>query len=640
MVYAYLYDHETKNTQGGLPVLHRTSSRFNLRFQHPFAGFKGRRFVVVGYIALYGQVSALYCDQSVVEQSPWLEVLNVVGVLTVPDNFNVDHDHPLFEVTRGDSYFLVETPYGRPNILGKPGKMWFLSQLLQASIPFNPPLSSNEFSHPANPAFEDNPYTHELSRCAVDEPMASTSGHSMPSTHLATDQPPPPAPLADTDDAYILDTLLGLAPHAPFSVQSSTMMHLLDDGSIDWPALDLHTGGLRELNPSEELGEVVTGEPAPINSLDLHPDLKWRDSEYLWGKLEAHDKTKILRLLGRKICCWYRVIKLTQALILGSLWVGMYGNPFKISDVDERMVITSSFLTALRIDGKTYIDLREQPLILKNGKKRTSVGWRIIRTHLLSLFDNTKSELRKVVKGVMSPITGFCAKGERKETIKQILSVLNSGDTQAVQEALAKLVVHQLFRELFWMALLIPVDRLADEKRSARIADLFPEELCASVGCVALDTVANLLTLIYHTMLLILREGPDKVSITSYKKHEVMHEIIISALAPMYANPDQYPKFTEAIMSLPFMMYEHVLDINPKNKSPRTNGKDKKGRVMEDVVKIISITEPNDVPRRGGLPNNQGFSCFTRNGHWNIKTVCVNIARCTARSCSPAGPDQ
>jgi hypothetical protein len=56
-------------------------------------------------------------------------------------------------------------------------------------------------------------------------------------------------------------------------------------------------------------------------------------------------------------------------------------------------------------------------------------------------------------------------------------------------------VVHQLFRELFWVALLIPVDGLAEGKHSGRIADLFPDELCASVGCVAQDTVSTLVTL-------------------------------------------------------------------------------------------------------------------------------------------------
>jgi hypothetical protein len=55
-------------------------------------------------------------------------------------------------------------------------------------------------------------------------------------------------------------------------------------------------------------------------------------------------------------------------------------------------------------------------------------------------------------------------------------------------------------------------------------------------------------------MLLILREGPNKESITSYKRHEAMNEVINSALSPMYANPKEFPKFTETVMSLPFIM--------------------------------------------------------------------------------------
>lgn len=61
-------------------------------------------------------------------------------------------------------------------------------------------------------------------------------------------------------------------------------------------------------------------------------------------------------------------------------------------------------------------------------------------------------------------------------------------------------------------------------------------------------------TQIYHTMLLMLREGPNKESIDSYAKHEAMNEIIIAALSPMYANPKEFPKFTETVMSLPFIV--------------------------------------------------------------------------------------
>ncbi|KAG2097260.1 uncharacterized protein F5147DRAFT_778063 [Suillus discolor] len=553
MIYAYLYDHESKKVfvliTRRFVIICQTPSWFNLCFQHPFAGFQGRWFVVVGYIAMHGQVSALYCDESVMEQRPWLDVLYVVGVLTIPDNFNVDHNHPLFEATPGDLDFLVKTPYGRPNILGKPGRMWFesvaltLAQLVQASIDFNPPLSLKEFPQPTNATFKSNPFMHELSHCPVNEPVASTSGHFMPSTHpTITDQLPLPAPSTVTDDAYLLDTLLGPVPHAPFAVQSTTMMHLLDYGDTNWPVLNLLPSDLGELGPLEQPGEVVTSEPTPINAnLSLHPDLKWRDSEYLWGQIESGDKQKILRVLGKKLCYWYRVIELTRALILGSLWLP-------------------------NCPPNRWEDIHRQPLmILSNGKE---VGWPIIRTHLLSLVTNTSSELRKVVKGVMSPITGFCAKHEIKITIKQFLSILNFGHNKAVQEALAKLVVHQLFRELLWAALFAPFDGLADGKRPARIVDLFPKELCASIGCLAQDTIGNLLTIIYHTMLLVLREGPNKESVSSYKRHEVMNEVIMSALAPMYANPDDFPKFTETIMSLPFITNEHILNINPKKKCP------------------------------------------------------------------------
>jgi hypothetical protein len=237
--------------------------------------------------------------------------------------------------------------------------LWQLWQLLQASVPFNLPLPPNELLHSANLVFED---ASNLLHRAANEPAASTSGYSH-STHLViAEQLPPAGSLTATDDTYLLDTILGLAPHIPFDIQSTTMMHLLDDDNMGWPAPKLFTGDLGEPGPSEKPSEVVSGEPAPIDAnLALHLDLQWRDSNYLWGKLETDEKKKVLRMLGKKLCCWYRVIELTKALILGSLWVRMHGNLFNISDVDERWVITCSFLTALRIDGKTYIDLMQQP---------------------------------------------------------------------------------------------------------------------------------------------------------------------------------------------------------------------------------------------------------------------------------------
>lgn len=239
------------------------------------------------------------------------------------------------------------------------GVLWQLWQLLQASVPFNPPLPPNELSHSANLVFED---TSNLSHRAANEPVASTSGYSH-STHLAVaEQLPPAGSLTATDDTYLLDTILGLAPHIPFDIQSTTMMHLLNDDNMGWPAPNPFTGDLGEPGPSEKPSEVVSGKPAPIDeNLALHPDLQWRDSNYLWGKLEPDERKKALRMLGKKPCCWHRVIELTKALILGSLLVGMHGNPFHISGVDQRQAITSSFLTALRIDGKTYTDLMQQP---------------------------------------------------------------------------------------------------------------------------------------------------------------------------------------------------------------------------------------------------------------------------------------
>ncbi|KAG1887691.1 NUC071 domain-containing protein [Suillus subluteus] len=116
-----------------------------------------------------------------------------------------------------------------------------------------------------------------------------------------------------------------------------------------------------------------------------------------------------------------------------------------------------------------------------------------------------------------------------------------------------------------------------------------------TAGCVAQDTVGNLATLVYHAMVLLIREGEIKESIAAYKKHKLMNEVITSALAPMYANPDKFPDFTESVMSLPFITYAHVLDMNPKKKTPRARtGKDKQVETMNDIIKTIIITGPSD----------------------------------------------
>jgi hypothetical protein len=74
------------------------------------------------------------------------------------------------------------------------------------------------------------------------------------------------------DNTCLLDTFLDPAPHVPFAIQSTTMMQLLNYCNSNWLGLNLLSSDLGELGPSEELGEVVTDEPAPTNA--LHPDLK------------------------------------------------------------------------------------------------------------------------------------------------------------------------------------------------------------------------------------------------------------------------------------------------------------------------------------------------------------------------------
>lgn len=153
----------------------------------------------------------------------------------------------------------------------------------------------------------------------------------------------------------------------PFDMQSldidMSLVDPLDLGNhIFWPLpSDISASGMTAPDTFEEPHTLV-GDPAPANSdMDLYPELAWKDSDNLWGNLDEDDK-KRYRIVVQKTG-WEQVLKLTKCLFLGSLWVGLHGNPFRVSAVETRRLITNSFLTSLRIDGKMYSQFVEHPCL-------------------------------------------------------------------------------------------------------------------------------------------------------------------------------------------------------------------------------------------------------------------------------------
>lgn len=101
--------------------------------------------------------------------------------------------------------------------------------------------------------------------------------------------------------------------------------------------------------------------------------------------------------------------------------------------------------------------------------------------------------------------------------------------------------------------------------------DLFQDEVITSSGCLAQDTVCNLMTLVsllslvlsqairftlrhqvYHAMIREMQEN-QKNSVVDYQSHFIMNNTIALAIGLMYEQPDLFPQFTQAVMRLPFI---------------------------------------------------------------------------------------
>ncbi|KAG0703969.1 hypothetical protein DFH29DRAFT_874074 [Suillus ampliporus] len=525
------------------------------------------------------QLEHKQCDELSKVEQPWLQKLGVVGVLGIPDNAGVIHDHPLFEETVGDSDFLVKMTFCRSNILNKPGRMWFLSQLSKVSIPFMPAYFPHGFLPP--PAFEDATLS--------DTPSMLELPYSAPLGFSSTINPSP-SPLS---------SLLLSTPGSP-SIYPASAPYMFSFGDdILWPlSLTVVSDSVTVFEALEESHEVVTGNPTSTNAhgeLTMisgisHFDLvifKEGQTEITvgWQSIASRETDKYRGPIREASGYWMSSVK---------------ANPDEVRTRNYRI------WAVRRQRWSGMINQQGLRLCMKYKQSLLLFGW----------FHYTKSKLRKVMKGAMTPLTNFCDKGEssKQQVIVRLVELLNSECLVNVQAAILELVDHQVFAELLWTLMLMPISGLADERQSARVADFFAEDICTSTKCLAQNPVCYLLILRYNRSAALPDNadhfeetlGKDRhKELMIFRDHKVMHNVLMDVLSPMYDKPHLFPQFTQAVTRLSFIKYENVLHFDPKTQLPRTVGKTKMLKTITNV-QPIEESDPEGV-HTNGLPNNNGF---------------------------------
>ncbi|KAG2084376.1 uncharacterized protein F5147DRAFT_782502 [Suillus discolor] len=323
--------------------------------EHPFVSITTGSYVVVGYLANNNQVSPIYCERSFQEAQPWTGRLTQLGWLIAPGERDTTHLHELFTAT--------------------------LQELLNASV---------QFSYAPFPDGYPPPIVTPVQQLMYEAPSPANSS--------AFDN--------TLEDVLLAPASFDLTPtefqeldcgYNYWKLSTVTSLSGIDDTAL--PFLD-------KVNGLDEVDGVLTKEPA----LEVfHPDLQWRKSKGgVWDTLNRKQRESLTRSMKKTF--WWRVMMLTRALFVGGLWVGEHQNPFTIRQVEVRHRVTNSFLTALNLTYTTYEDMLEQPVIITftNGVT-VSAGWLEFRRNLAKAFDESKGELRKVIKGAMSPYTNFCA---------------------------------------------------------------------------------------------------------------------------------------------------------------------------------------------------------------------------------------
>ncbi|KAG1779849.1 hypothetical protein EV702DRAFT_1211096 [Suillus placidus] len=273
-------------------------------FQHPFSGFSGKSFVVIGYLAVHKNIYLIYVDETYRKAKLWLAAIKNIGTLGITDGMGITYTHPLFESADADGEFIREF---KTYVVVQPTTISRWVPTAVYPVPTNNLISMYDIPHAA------------LSTAKVETPLlaplASTSVN-MPFTPLE------PLKIWHTSNPLDLGNHIFWPLPSVISATGMTAPEAFEESHL------ILVGNLAP-NTFEELNEALVGNPGPAHlDMDLYPELAWRDSNNLWGDLAVNDKKRYKIVVQRML--WERVLKLTKSLFLGSLWVRLHGNPFRI----------------------------------------------------------------------------------------------------------------------------------------------------------------------------------------------------------------------------------------------------------------------------------------------------------------------
>ncbi|KAG1838161.1 hypothetical protein DFJ58DRAFT_846194 [Suillus subalutaceus] len=347
--------------------------------------------------------------------------------------------------------------------------------------------------------------------------------------------PPAPTPIQQltyealpSDNSSALDHALSDGLLAPTSFDlTPTELQELDCGYNYWGLSTITSlNGVDDaaimpfLDKWDEVDDDLNREPVHEG---FHPDLQWRRSkDGIWATLNKKQRDTLTRAMKKS--SWWRIVMLTRAIFVGAMWVGERPNPFEISQLEVQHRVTNIFLTALHLCDTTYDEMKKLPVTVKFTNGGTiSAGW--LEFHV------------------------------------------------NVYKVISELVGEHAFLELLWASLFHPISKLANGKGSARLANFFSEEIFSDSSCLGQKPVCNLMTLLYQSMVTIMKEKCASSEKIEHLEPEVMNGVLMSALNEMMNN---------------------ILPIAPRSGLPRimTDENGKRLRNMTDVEPIEFTQQP------------------------------------------------
>ncbi|KAG1721499.1 uncharacterized protein EDB91DRAFT_1088421 [Suillus paluster] len=474
-IYVYLSKRKQAFRLVQLPfvLVYHPSFSSNLLSQQPFVGFAEHLFLV-GYLAhIYRQISPLYCA----EFAPDL-VLPTVGVLAIVQQGDVVF-HTVFEKEAGDGDFLrnVNTAFCSPNFRGLGSALWPMSPFPYGYLPPAPVL---HISHlPSTELDEVVPDGSILpAPLAATAPLPHVSqAPALPSTdEVFPYEPMAPAPLVAAEaaphphmsQASVLPSTDKVFPYGPMpfaplaAIEAAPLPHIsfappsINEQSVYtsyYPSITSFNGYTK--NSSDH--PLVTAAPAgsvedlmvyfdtndilaeQLPQAVFHQALIWKGVDV---KLESDLWVAISAALGKYL--WNHVLFLTKCLYLGSLWVGV-ANPFNLSELAGRQLISTCLLMAIDLDCTT-LQYLEDKLVIVKGQETSPVRWNTLRLTFCNHIENRTSEMHKAI----------------------------------------------------WASLFQPMNGLCKGNCDGRIADLFPEEIRGPNGLLQKGVVGTLLTIVHR----------------------------------------------------------------------------------------------------------------------------------------------